>query len=467
MQVPILNGIYTDEGPDFRVAYPKNLVPTPLKQGISAGSLRPADGIVGYENVGPGIGRGGINWNERCYRVMGSKLVRQNADGSLEELGDVENGGQVTLDYSFDYLGIASNNKFFLYDGATVQQVTDPDLGPVITFLWVDGYFMTTDGENLVVTELNDPFSVNPLKFGSSEVDPDPVVALLKVRNEVHALNRYTIEVFDNIGGDNFPFQRVDGAQIQRGCIGTHACAIFLENIAFIGGARNESPAVWLGASGQSRKISTREIELILGTYSMEVLSKTLMEAKVDKGHQQLLIHLPDRTLVYDAVATQSTGEVVWSVLSSSVLGDGQYLAKDLVWCYDNWLVTHPRLSRLGFLSRDTMEHWGAEVGWEFNTLIIYNGAKGLLIHEVELIALSGRTQLGEHPVIWTSYSLEGEVFSQEKSIRAGKIGNRTKRLVWLQQGNMRKWRIQKFRGTSDTRLTIARLDMREEVLTV
>jgi hypothetical protein len=35
---------------------------------------------------------------------------------------------------------------------------------------------------------------VDSFKYGSSEVDPDPVKALLKVRNEVYALNRHTIE---------------------------------------------------------------------------------------------------------------------------------------------------------------------------------------------------------------------------------------------------------------------------------
>ncbi len=89
----------------------------------------------------------------------------------------------------------------------------------------MDGYFLSTDGEFLIVTELNDPTQVNPLKYGSSEADPDPVNAVLKLRNEVYAINRNTIEVFDNAGGDLFPFQRIEGAQIQKGAIGTFALA--------------------------------------------------------------------------------------------------------------------------------------------------------------------------------------------------------------------------------------------------
>ena len=151
MQIPVLNGIYTDEAPDFRTSYPRNLVPVPKEQGISKGYLRPADGIVQF-GTGPGVDRGGIEWNGICYRVMGVYLVRINADGSVDTIGTVEGSDQVSFDYSFDYLSVASNNKLWLYDGTTLAQVTDADLGTVIDQVLVDGYFMTTDGEFLILT---------------------------------------------------------------------------------------------------------------------------------------------------------------------------------------------------------------------------------------------------------------------------------------------------------------------------
>ena len=46
VQIPILNGIYTDNGPDFRTSYPVNMVPVPKSIGMNEGFLRPADGIV-------------------------------------------------------------------------------------------------------------------------------------------------------------------------------------------------------------------------------------------------------------------------------------------------------------------------------------------------------------------------------------------------------------------------------------
>lgn len=466
MQIPILNGIYTDEAADFRTSYPRNMVPVPKGNGISTGYLRPAEGID-FLADGLGVDRGGVNWGSVCYRAQGTSLVRVDADGTPTSLGSIGGSNQVTFDYSFDRLAVASNGRLFYWDGSTFQQVTDPDLGTVIDVLWVDGYFMTTDGENLVVTELNDPFAVNPLKYGSSEADPDPVKALIKVRNEPHALNRYTIEAFDNIGGTGFPFQRIDGAQIQRGTIGTHTCCLFLENLAFMGGGRNESIAVWVGSGGQSSKISTREIDQILATYSEAELYVAVMEPRVDLGHQHLYIHLPDQTLVYDGAASAIVGEPVWFTLTTGIAAKGQYRARNFVWCYDKWLVGDPSAARVGAMSTAHANHWGELNTWEFGTVVIYNESRGAIFHEVELVCLAGRMELGVDSRLSTSYSKDGETWSQPKYVRIGTQGQRNKRLMWLQQGAMRNWRIQRFQGTSDAQLAVARLETRIEPMGV
>lgn len=466
MRIPVLNGIYTDKTSDFRTAYPRNLIPVPKQQGLSQGYLRPADGLVQFGN-GPGVDRGGINWKDVCYRVMGTKLVSIGSNGSVVILGDVGGIGQVTFDYSFDRLAIASGGSLFYWNGISLVQVTDVDLGTVVDIVWVDGYFMTTDGTNLVVTELNDPTSINPLKYGSSEADPDRVVGLLKLRNEVYALNRYTIEVFQNVGGDLFPFQRIEGAQMMRGIIGTFTAAIFMESIAFLGSGRNEAPAIWIGSNSSTVKISTREIDQILLGYSENQLSNIVMEVRVVDGHQLLYVHLPDQTLVYDGAGSQVVQEPVWYVLTSSIIGLGQYRAKNFVWCYDKWLCGDPTSSQHGHLTHDVSSHYGALNGWEFGTVIIYNEGYGALFNELELVCLTGNAQLGTNPTIWTSYTVDGQTWSQERPRSAGKQGERLRRITWLQQGHMRHWRCQRFRGTSDSHLSVALLRAEIEALNV
>jgi hypothetical protein len=468
MQIPILNGIYADTTPELRTAYPVNMVPVPKKSGISNGFLRPGDGIVA-NGTGPGIDRGGVNWQGICYRVMGTSLVSIDSNGTVTTLGDV--GGPttelVTFDYSFDLLAIASGGRLYFWnpEARTLTQNTDPDLGVVLDVVWVDGYFMTTDGEFLIVTELTDPLQVNPLKYGSSEVDPDPVVALLKLRNEIYALNRNTIEVFDNVGGELFPFARIDGAQLQKGVVGTFACCVYIDRIAFLGSGKNEAPGIYIGAAATTQKLSTQEIDNLLMTYTEAQLATVKLEARNDKNHQHLYVHLPDRTIVYDASASEALGDQVWFTLTSAIVGFSQYRARNLVWVYDKWLVGDPGSSSIGYLVQDTGHHWGQQVRWEFGTLIAYNEGNGAIFNRLELVSLTGSVALGTNPQISTSYSINGLSWSQDRSVTVGTTGNTAKRLAWFQQGHMRNWRIQRFRGDSDAHISFARLEAQIEAL--
>lgn len=462
--VPLLAGIYTNGTPDFRTSYPVNLVPVPMSTGLSDAYLRPADGIV-QQGTGPGVDRGAIVWNGRIYRVMGTKLVRIDPAGVVQELGDVGPGPLVSMDYSFDRLAINSGDRLYYFDGSALTQVVDPDLGAVNDMCWIDGYFMTTDGEFITVTELNDPYAVSPLKYASSEADPDPIIALLRLRNEVAALNRFTVELFDNVGGSGFPFQRIEGAQLQKGCIGARACCVFVETIAFVGSGRNEAPNVYLGVNANANKISTREIDQILASYTETQLSETYCESRNDSAHEHLYIHLHDRTLVYDHTASQAVGTPIWFVLTSSVQGFAKYRAQSMVWAYDRWNVADPSTPDFGYFTTDAAGHYGDVVRWEFTTPIAYNEGKGIVFNELELVALTGSVAFGADPLISTSYSIDGRSWSVDKSIRSGRFGQRSKRLVWFKQGHMRNWRVQRFTGDSRSNLAFARLEVTVEPL--
>lgn len=458
MQVSVLSGTYADSAADFRSSYPVNLIPVPKDNGISKGYLRPADGLIKITE-GPGIDRGGINWNGAHYRVMGTRLVRIDSLGAITDVGDVGEGGQVSFDYSFDRLAVSSGGRFYYLLNGALSRVTDEDLGTVLDFVWIDGYFVTTDGQSLVVTELSNPASVNPLKYGSSEADPDPIVGVAKLQNEIFALNRYTIEVFDNVGGETFPFQRIEGAMIPKGVIGTHAACELSDALAFVGSGRGEAPAVYLGQNARANKLSTREIDQVLARYTEAQLSKVVLEKRVDKGHEHLWVHLPDRVLIYDLAGSIAVEQPLWFVLTSGIEGFGTYRARNLVWVYDKWWCADPTTKNLGYLDSKTSHHWGDLARWEFGTTIVYNQGNGGIFHQLELVCLTGHIEIGKKPTISTSYSLDGETWSQEKFVSAGRIGERSKRIVWFQQGHVRNWRIQRFKGNSQAHISIARLE--------
>lgn len=465
MQIPILNGISTDaQRPDFRTAYPLNMVPVPKTQGISQGYLRPAEGIVQLGGETPGFDRGGIVWGGKAYRVMGTKLCEVDLSGSFSVLGDIGGSDQVNIDYSFDRIGFASEGKLWYSTGGTPFPLSDADAGFVLDAMFIAGYWMITDGETIAVTDLTDPLSVNPLRYGSSELDPDPVVALRRIRDEAYALNRHTIEGFRNVGGTGFPFQPIPGSQVMRGCIGRNAACVFESALAFVGGGRDENVSVYVAENGDSVSIASREVEQILEEYSDAALASIVLEPRLVRGHKFLYLHLPDKTLCYDAAASLAVQEPAWHILRSGAT-PGQYRIRGMVLLNNKWIAGDPAAPRYGVLSDEVMTHWGEPLQWEFSVPAMYSDGNPAIVHEMELVSLPGRVALGDDPVVWTSSSQDGVVWSAERSVKAGKIGDRTKRLVWLNQGQVQNWRTQRFRGTSDAAIAFARLEARIEPL--
>lgn len=467
MQIPILSGNYADGTADFRTRYPRNLVPVPKQNGISNGYLRPGDGLVQFASS-PGAVRGGAVWNNVPYFVAGTALVSIGEAGSTTVLGEIPGSDQVSMDYSFDRLIIAADEKLFYWSPSSgLAQVTDVDLGVCLDAIWLAGFTVTTDGSSLVVTDLSDPVQVNPLKYGSSESDPDPVKALKRLRTEFYAINRHTCELFEIEGGAGFPFVRNEGAQLTRGALGTHCVTVFNDALAFLGSGRKEAPAVWAGTNGNTAKLSTREIDTILEGYTEEQLAGSVMETRAHKNHMLLYLHLPDQVLVYDEPASRAVEEPVWYTLDSGIINPETYRARYFQWAYDRWLCGDPTDAVIGAVDPGSSAHFGQVIGWEFGTTILYNEGRGGVIYQMELACLPGRVAFGANPVVWTSFSDDGETWSQERVCYAGMQGDRRKRLTWLDQGDLTNWRIQRFRGTSDAHLSFARLELELEALNV
>ncbi len=450
--IPMLSGIVATEQAEFVDSYPLNLEPVPIDSKISRGQFRGAPGAVQIA-TGPGIDRGGIAWNGTCYRVMGDKLVSLSAANAIVQHGTVGGTGPVTLDYSYDRLGIRSDTALWYFDGESVVQVTDEDLGPVVDLIWIDGYWMTTDGTHVVVTELSDPTSVHPLKYGSAEEDPDPITGLIKLRGEPYVLGRYTIQVFRNVGGNGFPFQVMKGATIPFGCVGPLAKCLFSETFAFVGGARGEGLGVYIAGQGSARRISVPVLDRLLD--ALPDPTAVQLEARSWQGRQRLLVHLPEETWVFCAEATGVAELPVWYRARS---GRGEpYRLRNAVLANGAMVVGDTASAALGTLSYDFTEHFGDDVEWRFDAGLLYNEGKGGIVHTVELIGLPGRG--AAEGTAFLSMSRDGETFSVERGISMGRPGQRTKRMQWRPHTRFSNYLGFRFRGYGKALPGFARLE--------
>lgn len=440
MRLPLVSGITADETAEFRSSYPLNLEVVAVNNKIAAAQFRATSGAI-QRATGPGTDRGGIVWNGLLYRVMGTKLVSMDTSGNVTTIGDVGGSGPAGLDFSFSDLIIRSSANLFYYNPtAGLRQVTDPDLGPVHDMMWIDGFTMTTDGTNIIVTELNDPMSVQPLKYGSAEEDPDMVTGLIKVRDEPYILGQYTIQVMQNVGGNGFPFANVKGASIPVGCVSPSAKCLFADTFAFVGSARNEALGVYLAGSGSATRISSRWVDDQLAAVADP--TRVVLENRTSRGERRLFVHLPDKSLVFLMNATKILqDEPVWYVAQS---GNGNpYRLRYAVEAYGKTYVGDLTSSNIGELTDTVATHFGENAAWQFDAGPIFNEGKGGVLKSVELIGLPGRIS----GTMFMSMTKDGETFSVERAISMGDPGERSKRLIWRPRVNFRTWLGLRFRG--------------------
>lgn len=429
--IPLLGGMVANSQAEFVESVPINLEPVAIDNKIASGQFRAPPGLVPYW-TGPGEDRGAINWNGRHFRVMGTKLI----EIGVGVIGDVGGSGPVALDYGFDRLSIASGGKLFYFDdGNGLVEVTDPDLGLVLDAMWIDGYTMTTDGKYTVVTELSDPTSVNPTKYGSAEEDPDMITGLIKVRGEGYVPGRHTTELLSNVGGNGFPFAVVSGATMPYGCVSPSAKCHYAESFAFCGSARREGLGIYVAGSGTAVKISNRALDRALeGVADPTVIE---LEAWVFLDEKRLIVHLPNESWVYLDGASRKAGERIWYRRTNC--------PRHAVEINGTWWASVG--NELGKLSNDVSTILDDPVQWRFDTPFVHADGQGVILGSIELVGLPGRMPADEEATAYFSYSTDGQTWSREFMLRIGVAGSRRKRMQWRPNVEIPNYATFRFRG--------------------
>lgn len=459
MQIPLLSGIRATEQADFETTYPINLEPVGLENGISKGYLRSAAGAV-KTSTGPGVDRGGIVWSNTHLRVMGTSLVSVDQNGVIAILGDVGGSGPVNWARGFDRIGIRSGTALYYWNAKALTQVTDSDLGQCRDVTWLNGQFFTTDGTYILAADIDDPMSFTATRYGSAESDPDAITGLIVSRNEMYVTGGSTIEVQSYSGGSNFPLTANTGATIPKGCVGSNAKCRYSQAFAFVGAGFNEQPGVYLQDGATALKLSTRAIDKMLAVVVDPSVIE--LEARTSDDEQRLLVHLPDRTLIYLFSASRASQQQVWHIAKSGRGMDQPYRLRHPVLAYGKWWVGDTESGALGYLTDDRADHFGDPVGWQFQTEFQWNKGSSFIIHGMELTGLYGRGVTAPASVFW-SYSKDGQTWSPERANRLPASGARTQRVTWNPHVRLRNYCTMRFRGASDSLIGIAALTVPDD----
>lgn len=196
------------------------------EQALNQVALFGTPGVVSLGTVGSlatNRGRGSTVMNGVHYSVQGGTLYEFDSDGVATSRGTIAGTKRVSMAHNGLKLCIVvPGGAAYVYTAATttLAQITDPDYVTSDTVKFKDGYyiFTQTDGAKWFVSNLNDPAAIDALDFGSAELNPDKIVAAHVNYDEVVIFGEVSTEIFQNIGGADFPFQRIQGASYEKGC---------------------------------------------------------------------------------------------------------------------------------------------------------------------------------------------------------------------------------------------------------
>lgn len=460
-QIGIVSGIYKS-GADYRTSYPRNFYPVVSDTGLSRAFLRQTPGLTEFVDT-PGPDRGAIEFKGQLYRVCGSRFISISPNGIVTDLGYIPGTGRVSIARSFDRVCIVTSGKGFYYTlESGLIEITDPNFALAIDVVFLDGYFVFTDGEFIFPAELSDPTTFDPLKYGSAEIDPDAIVALQVVRNELHALGARTIEVYQNVGGVGFPFQRVSGGVITKGCVGRYACVEMEDGLFFVGAGKGEAPGVYMGGGGQSRKVSSDEIDKVLEGYSPAQLASITVDTYSANGQYFALINLPDQTLAFDLWGSVKGQRELWHYRG---INGNAWGCSSPVRVYGRWIGGDPTTGRLCEIEDEIATEYGQVVEREFSTPLGFIEGQSFVTHELKMHGATAEKSVGKDPQISISQSVDGVTFGQERWAATGRRGRYGFMPIWRKIGYTEQHMSFRFRMIADTFYSPSRLDGRIEPL--
>lgn len=215
---------------------------------------------------------------------------------------------------------------------------------------FLDGYLIFTvpDGR-FFITAINDADSIDALDFATAEGDPDGLLRVIKYRRELYFFGPKSTEVWSNSGAAAFPFERLAGAVLNVGIIGSHAAFELGERLYFV-----DQVGVVRTVSGgySSQRISTRGVESAIENLASP--AEVALWGYQAEGHEFLVVEASTFTWVFDATTGLWHERESWQV--------GRWRATGYLRAFGKHLVGVTTGGQLYEVDEDTHDEDGAPI---------------------------------------------------------------------------------------------------------
>lgn len=250
-----------------------------------------------------------------CYSVYGRTffvtqrfLFEVMIDGTYTNWGSIAFSSKTVsmVDNSFQVCIVGGNNGyvFTLATNTLVQISGDPNgwLGSdTVSFLDGYGIFNRPATNEYYVSSIDDFSTIDPTQFQQVGSSTNQVVAAIALHQNVWVLGTQTVEIEYDSGSVAFPFQRIQGAFIEYGCIAAYSVIRAANTLFWLGQDQTGQGSVWMAQGYQPQKISTDAIEFYIQQFK-DQLTGAVGYAYQEEGHFFYVLNIPNMptTLVYD-----------------------------------------------------------------------------------------------------------------------------------------------------------------------
>ncbi len=417
-----------------------------------------------------GINRGQHTMDEIDFAVSGNTLFQVNENQTSVSIGTIDGIEIVSMaDNGTKLVIVVPGGKSYVYDGVSLVQITDTDFRVSDTVSFKDGFFLFTasDGTVFFNSALNDPLNYRALDFGTAEIDPDKIVASHVTHNELFIIGTQTIELFQNIGGSDFPFQRIPGANIQKGAHAKFGIVGLDETFAFVGGGADELSSIYqVRDSNSAIKIATAAIDNAIQKFTKAEISNCVAMTYFDRGSQIAIFtftstRIPGKTFAYNATTSRLSGIPVWFEFQTGVSDAGERWNVNSIAVAYGKILAGTTSGNIVELDKNTYTDLGQTILREFTASPLSNQDEPLFISEIKLWLEAGvglTNGDGSDPSVSMDSSKDGKTFGNDRLRKIGKIGEFGQQTVWRRNGRTAAFKFWRFRITQPIKPVIRKL---------
>ena len=448
-QINLGNGFYVSDSEPLSSQQCDNCYPNyPETEALAFASLYGTPGLDLLADLGTDESdRGSITLNNAPYFVNGNQLYRLNSDFSTDALGTISGSGRVSLAQNGTQICILvpGGTGYIYSESGGLVTITDPGFranGDPLYVVYINGYFVfNTDEQWLISSEVNDGLSYNSLDRIRAQVDPDDIVAPFVFKNQLFVFGTQVTEVFQGDASivNGFPFQRIEGFIIDKGLVAPFAIVDFDNAFVFLGGGKNERPAIWRVEGAQAVKISHTAIDQAIHNVSDFQLNNAFAVSYAQDGEYFASFTATTGTIVYCQTASQRAGRPIWHTRSSRIGAfTASWRVSSLVSAYGKLIAFDQFSGKVGEISRTTYREYGELIRRTFSTPPIDADSNPVFLDFMELKMETGIGEEGETNVIGIERSKNGgKTYGDEVFRSLGRVGEFEKRVIINRMGRV------------------------------